>query len=497
MNSEAAMLGSDMERPSTQLDGDRPRSYSGSSAVLLGRPGPGSRLSTGFEANTAYGGGGGGRGDGTTPYTPTTPGTMSGFSGPIRYSGGSASPRAGFGRLKHAEASENFYRRPRQRRSTLEGMSPASHRHSSWGEWGKRDSGNTVHGDEIDIVDGPSVSGRGTPAPAYLGVAKDDPDSGEDLGQPRTDYAVREADFFYRVRGPALSSAPSRRLKTGPADPTSPVSSATGWLRGLFRNKTKEKGRGFEVVRSARAPPPGLMLPEEPDVFPEPYRDEPEGSNGKGRDIEANVDEVAGSGETARNNGRNTSPDPPSLPPIVSTDAIELPSRVSSKKDQPELQGFRIRPPTIPRKSSKRNSSVDIDGGPGAALKEPSRLRHSIDLGSASTDTPRPRHLQISNVGQPGRLPFASKSSSTRSDQISSTSAGSSINNTPDEEPVTPRPTHRIRRSGPEWFVSAKRMERPSSLGYVQQHRASDHIHNASSSGPPYSESTAEIVKHP
>ncbi|EER29624.1 hypothetical protein D8B26_003806 [Coccidioides posadasii str. Silveira] len=493
INSEAAMLGSEMERPSTQLDGERPRSFSGSSAIFLGRSGAGSRMSTGFEVSSVYGVGQS-RGDGSMSYTPTTPGTVGAFSGPGRHPGGAASPRGGLVKLKHAETVDHFYRPPRQRRATLDGMSPTSRRHSSWGDWNKRDSSNTISGDEIQTVDGPSGSGRGTPAPAYLGVAKDDPDGDDDPAQPRTDYAVREADFYYRVRGPALSSAPTRKLKTGPADPTGPVSSATGWLRNLFRGKTKEKGRGFEVVRSARAPPPGLMLSEESDVFPEPYRDEPEPSKDAVRTTESPVDSAKGNTKNPTPNSGKAPAEPPSLPPITTTDNIELLSRVESTKQPTEVQGLRIRPPTIPRKSSKRHSSVDMTSGSEGARKTASTSRLSIDQESAEA---RPKHLQLSHAQQTSRLPFSSKSSSTRSDQISSNSAGSSINNALDEDPTTPRPAHRRMRSSPGRYGSTKWADRPSSLGYVQQHRASDHIHNTDSSSPPFSESTAEIVKDP
>ncbi|KAI1995250.1 hypothetical protein LOZ53_001480 [Ophidiomyces ophidiicola] len=490
INSEAAMLGSDMERPSTQLDGDRARSFSGSSAILLGRPGAGSRMSTGLESNSAYGVANS-RGDGSVPYTPTTPATAGAFPGAGRHSG-TGSPRTGLVKLKHAETADHFYRPPRQRRATLDGMSPSSQRHTSWGNWSKRDSNQTVGGDEIDVVDGPSVSGRGTPAPAYLGVSKDDPDGEEDPRQPRTDYAVREADFFYRVRGPALSKAPARKLKTGPADPTGPVSSATGWLRGLFRGKTKEQGRGFEVVRSARAPVPGVMLPEEPDVFPEPYRDDPEPAGSKARDAEADAGAGQGSeAETEHKNTTNVAPEAPSLPPIVATDAIELPSRVGTKREPPELQGLRIRPPTIPRRSSKRNSSTDIDRSTDNAAKDTGP--HPDSSAESEVETPKAKTKLLQD---PGRLPFASKSSSTPSDQISSTSTASSIHHPLDDNPATPRPAHRSRRSGPERYLS-KRADRPSSLGYVQQHRASDHIYNANSANSPFSESTAEIVREP
>ncbi|KAI8251642.1 hypothetical protein K4K58_008670 [Colletotrichum sp. SAR11_239] len=73
---------------------------------------------------------------------------------------------------------------------------------------------------------------------------------------PRADYSTREVDFYYGVRGPALNSeGVGRKLGTGPADPTGPMSSAAGWFRNFFGGKTKEKGKGFEVVRSSRMPP--------------------------------------------------------------------------------------------------------------------------------------------------------------------------------------------------------------------------------------------------
>ncbi|KAI5300081.1 hypothetical protein KEM56_002747, partial [Ascosphaera pollenicola] len=74
-------------------------------------------------------------------------------------------------------------------------------------------------------------------------------------GRPAKDYAIREADFYYRVRGPALSAKPTRKLKTGSANPIETEEGGVmGWFSKLFgAGKTKEKGKGFEVVRSHRA----------------------------------------------------------------------------------------------------------------------------------------------------------------------------------------------------------------------------------------------------
>jgi hypothetical protein len=52
-------------------------------------------------------------------------------------------------------------------------------------------------------------------------------------------------------------------LKTGPPDPIGWVSPITGRFKGIFGGKTKEKGKGFEVVKSARAPSQGWITPSE------------------------------------------------------------------------------------------------------------------------------------------------------------------------------------------------------------------------------------------
>ncbi|PGH14537.1 hypothetical protein AJ80_05857 [Polytolypa hystricis UAMH7299] len=476
MNSEAAMLGNDHDRASTQLDGTRTRSFSGSSALLLSAPGE-SRVSAGYEIGSTYGPAH--SRSGSAPYTPTTPGAISAFSmGPSQQSG-SASPRAGVVGIKQAEPVDLYYRPPRQRRGTLEGASPGSHGRSSWasGGWAKGRPASHAEGDDTDPIEGPSISGRGTPTPAYLAAPRDDPDGdGEDLRTSRTDYAVREVDFYYRVRGPALSSAPTRKLKTGPADPTSPMSSATGWFRGLFGGKTIEKGKGFEVVRSARAPPPGLLPPSGRDSFAEPYRDNPENAEnaattqalGEGPRDEAS-DDHGEEGQKKEAKSR-MSTEPPLLPPIESADAIELPSRVGSRREPLKPEGLRIRPPTIPRKSSKRNSTIEAtDHNPTSA----------------------PQHLETGAV-QLARLPFGSKASSTRSDLISTESADSSMNNvTDDETPRARRGSHRRNTSG---RTSEDRHGRPSGLGYVQQYRTSDNIHKADSDDEPLSGSTAEFI---
>lgn len=350
--SQAAILGTDLERTSTQLDGSRPRSLSGSSALLLGRGGRPESL--GLEGGSSYGAAH--SRSGSTQYTPTTPGGISAFShgGTGYHSGGSGSPRAGVIGFKHGPM-DPYYRPPRQQRNTLDGPSGGRHRGLSI---------SNIEGEDSDQIEGPSMPGEDTPTPAYLRAPKEDPDGDvDDTERDRADYAVREVDFYYRVRGPALSKTPTRKLKTGPADPTGPVSSATGWFRGFFGGKTKDKAKGFEVVRSARAPPPGLIPAAERDEFPEHYEDEPDNPEGAPLAGPANRRESGSLYDPAGEDNqhrRTMSADPPTLPPIESSDAIELPSRTGSKNVSQKPTNLRIRPPTVPRRSSKRQSGVDM-----------------------------------------------------------------------------------------------------------------------------------------
>ncbi|PGH11172.1 hypothetical protein AJ79_05014 [Helicocarpus griseus UAMH5409] len=506
MNSEAAMLGPDRERASTQLDGERARSFSGSSALLLNRSAAaGSRMSAGFETNSVYGVGQS-RGSGSGPFTPTTPGVISHVMIPGQNSGGSGSPRSGLVALKHAENADPYYRPPRQRRATLDGMSPSSRRNNSWasGDWAKRKSGSNVDGEEGDTTnDGTPVGGSSTPIPAHLGAPRDESDAELDEPvRPRTDYAVREVDFYYRVRGPALSHSATRKLKTGPADPTGPVSSATGFFRGLFRGKTRDKGKGFEVVRSARAPPPGLMPhAESSEPFPEPYHDEPDAQKDGGL---AGAHHGRGGSHSHETSEEIPQHEPkikieqtaPSLPPIQASEAIELPRRTSTKSNLQGNNEFLILPPTIPRKSSKRHSSADwTDRKPEINF----HLRSSSEDIQGVNNSGQPQQSSSQTTIQQTRLPFGSKSSSTRSDSAP-TRSNSSAQHTTDEESNNNNTNNnkkqkRTRQSSAPYSPSERNQGRPSSMGFVQMHRASDHIHVSDTAS--FSGSTAEIVGDP
>ncbi|KAK3337322.1 hypothetical protein B0T19DRAFT_68456 [Cercophora scortea] len=187
---------------------------------------------------------------GASSFTPTTPGEASMFSFLPSPSSNSARHQ---GPLGIQQAADPYYRPPRQRRPTVDiSSSPTAKTGDSWasGDWfPKRSSqlaaGGVALGDSLEI-DGP-VSRSATPVPHAQ-------TSGSPF-DPRTDYSTREVDFYYGVRGQRLNSdAPGRKLGTGPADPTGPIASATGWLRSLLGGKSKEKGKGFEVVRSSRMP---------------------------------------------------------------------------------------------------------------------------------------------------------------------------------------------------------------------------------------------------
>ncbi|KUI53935.1 hypothetical protein VP1G_01339 [Cytospora mali] len=183
--------------------------------------------------------------EGASSLTPTTPGDASTYS---------FLPSPAVGQTRHSipptaltvdTPGDTFYRPPRRRRTTLENQSPHSKARASWatsGEWSQRRN-SQVGGPALDPAEIEAID-RSAASPPYAFPT-------------RTDYATREVDFYYGVqRGSRLNSdAPQRKLGTGPADPTGPVATATGWFKNMFNGKRKEKGKGFEVVRSSRMPP--------------------------------------------------------------------------------------------------------------------------------------------------------------------------------------------------------------------------------------------------
>lgn len=196
-------------------------------------------------------------GDSPASYLPGTPGEASTFSF-LASPNVARAPPAPVGHaptLAALEAADPYYRPPRRRRGTNE--------HSP-----QEPMGPTFGIDQPGQLQPPGQTGE--PGEGAAGISRGAtpvaPATG--LGLPgtsnaalnavpnRPDYSTREVDFYYGVRGPALNSdGLGRKLGTGPADPTGPIATATGWFRNILGGKGKDKSKGFEVVRSSRMPP--------------------------------------------------------------------------------------------------------------------------------------------------------------------------------------------------------------------------------------------------
>lgn len=485
LNSNSAMLAHDTDNK----DG-RARSLSASSAVLLNQQTPGShRASSGFEQ---FSQGGDVSAFGAASPGSATPGRTSpfpNFSGAAS-SVGQSSRRPTLG-SKTLDSADPYYRPPRPRRQTLESQ-VAMHRTRD--SWGSNDLVTKPYKDSLDqsaeYGEG-SSHGQGTMqhrnslTPAYLRTQRDDSDLNLP-GRNVTDYAVRESDFYYGVsRGPALSSLPTRRLKTGPADPMGPVSSATGWLRGLFGAKRKDKGKGFEVVRSQRAPDLMEPLDEDntsPPTLHEPYRDSPDiqtGSRSGGHEDEEGgfddsevvyVPQQTGSGA-------------PVLAPIETSGGIELPSRfgsrASSKRYIPPTMDLTQPVPNLPRKSSKRTPSADAAFLTSVQHLAPMQEVQTNEAGDHHN--PSPRHRENYNLAPETRnslsvqMPFQSAEPSPSPERLPGAggSEASSIYPLPDEPAGS---SNEQRSSNRAETVSTQGDNRSVSTGYVHHHRASDSI---------------------
>jgi hypothetical protein len=362
------------------------RAMSASSTMMLNDSTPNNRASVGFENFSQTGEGS--MVSGTSPGASTPAGSQSPFS--FLPAANTAQGKKG---SRVLEPSDPYYRPPRQRRPTNELMQEG-------GAQQRRSSQPLQPAIYSDLTEAPSVLGseRGSVGAAYFrALHNDSGDLGDlrDLGNSRlrnTDYSTRESDFYYGVRGQALSSGPTRRLKTGPADPMSPVASATGWFKSMFGAKTKDKKKGFEVVRST----PLHLLKEHDEeaaaATQQPYTDKPE------EEIEEKQDEIttAPAAETSsraveaeeerredqyatasaprpsqdtyipQSESELLSPmrhastkdgGPPRLSPIPAAGSIHMSSRASS-----HVTTASQRPPMppIPRISSKRNSKGEI-----------------------------------------------------------------------------------------------------------------------------------------
>ncbi|KAK0392299.1 hypothetical protein NLU13_1795 [Sarocladium strictum] len=311
------------------------------------------------------------------------------------------------------EASDPYYRPPRRRRETQTDSIDTELRRGSLNADVQRLSQNL--GPTLDPADAAGeISRNPTPAPGAQGS-----NAAFNFPANRPDYATREVDFYYGVRGPALNSeGPGRKLGTGPADPTGPVATATGWFRTMFGGKSKEKGKGFEVVRSARMPPAMVARnggfgdetpPEGIPVAMGVLRNGP---------IDSDDDEPA------------TKPSPRHREGDLLTDSGE--PGVAPDADEPESpieerlpRGFgserrrNIPPhldlPEIPRKSSKRHSGIIDPLTPSLPPVE--------TIGRLSVDFGEPASISSASSlrgDQTSRLPFERTGSQQRLSMASS-----------------------------------------------------------------------------
>jgi hypothetical protein len=351
-----------------------PHSRTNSSAILLGSPAtehtgiivqPPDRSPSGHghsnSGSTAAGG--------FTPPTPT---------------------RAGYGYLPPVNAAvEPFYRPPRTRRVEGDQYSPARQSRGSWTSdlWGKPNrssQGSLPPHIPVPQSGDPQLdpewdAERGTPTGATGGAGHRYTDSAVTVGSGRgnTDYAVREVDFYYGVRGPALSTQPQRRLGTGPADPTGPVITAKSWIKQKLGLARGEKEKGFSVVRSSR----------NPDAILDAQRDVAEERAGGSGIADAEIGVAMTSPDE-----HQPIPQSPATESEYSDNEEELSSRMLEKRPAPSDPQIELKP-QVPRKSSKRRSR-DL-------------IHHQL------YDPPIPR------MGSAGRLPFEEVESDEKRDEHS------------------------------------------------------------------------------
>ena len=505
VGSDAAILTQDGDQKSLQWNGTRSRSISASSGILLNKHGTDNRQSMGLDSVSAGG-------PGETPIS----GGASAFSF-IPSSSQAAGQHSGGGIVNIRETADPYYRPPRMRRTTMEAGLPDKQPNGSWNDPDVVHGSGSRQSPDIEAIamsrEGPIISRRGTPTPAHFGGTRERADSdADDPRRSKTDYATREVDFYYGVRGPALSNQPTRRLKTGPADPTGPVSSASGWIKSLFGGKTKDKGKGFEVVRSSRALPlenrtaSGIIVPagdlpytdESRTLQPERNRDlalsdegdaigagtrhlpDEEAPSPLESEVEHNDDISISDDDWPAQRDSQISPLPPSLPVIESAGGIELPSRVGSKtSSRHNRENFRKyrRAPSVPRKSSKRDSRTDLDqyqNPLSTAVQATSSTPHRT--AQVNEKQEHPSNKQIQPINNTTNAAFhRSQPSAGASSFVSSMYASQVLDGESDHH-------GHARHSSSVLGANNPQLERPTSLGYVQQHRASDHIHTSHSS---------------
>ena len=542
MASDATFLGQDGDQSTSRLNENRSRSVSGSSAILLNRhPTYDHRTSMGIESVSGTGAGNNNPENGSAPYTPTISGAsaFSYLAGASQAAGKGASPHPGIVNLRNGESTDPWYRPPRARRPTNDVLPARTRSRGSWvsANWANKRWSRYSHEQDgspkpmENSNEATSLSGRATPLLPPFGMARDRSDSNfEDPRQSRTDYAVREVDFYYGVRGRALSKQPTRRLKTGPADPTGPVSSASGWFKGLFGGKIKDKGKGFEVVRSSRAPPQGLQTHSgEFSADGEgPYFDEPIPKRTRDLELSDDGDAIGGgtrhlpdeaepslAGTENREDSFSSlderhsstrrksqvSQFPPSLPTIETGNGIELPSRVGSKassrpthNDTQRREGSssslrQYSQQDIPNEFIAESDGLrlsTIPGSPASSHKRLSRSDTRIDIfhGSVRPDSdiiqqasPKTQMSTLENMQLSNRRasPFDPLASTTSVQA----EAGNRVN---------------YSLSGLGGLALPYRQGNTANIGYVQKRRASDNIFTVNPDETLFDDSSAQLV---
>lgn len=504
MHSDAAMLTDDADAKSA-LGMNRTRSISASSVILLNRRPLSNPPSGEFDPTLIC------------DVEPETPGEQGPFSFlPSPGNTMTAATKRPNLVVRTTDSTDPYYRRPR--RATGELMTPGAKSRGSWvgGDWTVRNYEDSPEHDQRDSLGRPLSASPVQLVPGPVPLRRDDLElNAADPRRPNVDYAVREVDFYYGVRGPALSNQPTRKLKTGPADPVGPVSSATGWFKGMLGRKNKESGKAFEVVRSSRVPP--RAVPEESaGPFRDSYHDNPppavDGTfpgqrtrsalepRDRSRDLEMNkgfAADYAGDAPSPINSDdedvlqKDTSTSPRRVSDVANTARPGSsgsyipgpgPSRAPMLFHRPS-RGSLVGPPepSLPRKSSKRHPSVEEKLG----TQRLSTVAGSPALGMSRSTTPQPR--------VPFTAPLSPVDSNRRSLGAESVNWQDVEHDEVAHAQVGTAMTSKVSKLAPPPPIG---QERPTSVGFVNQYRASDSIHPGRYDASSHAGSAAEVVDH-
>ncbi|TGZ80644.1 hypothetical protein EX30DRAFT_341299 [Ascodesmis nigricans] len=314
-----------------------------------------------------------------------------------------------------------YYRPPRTRRMTDGEQYPAPLvTRQSWASaaaTSRKTRNSTASIQAASPSDPTNESEFGDSPAAAVALRQTDPSMATLGSNPgNTDYAVRESDFYYGVRGPALNTQPVRRLGTGPADPTGPISTAKSWIKQKLGIAKGKEERGFSVVRSSRAPE--QMLAAQRELELENSREQGRGGNSDDDDEDGRIG-IAVTSQT---------PEPRMSHVAADTDSDSSDEEVGPESrmlDQTSNNGpaeaTLSRKPTVPRKSSKRKSKNVSSGSRG--LYDP-----PVDRSSGGS------RLQLP-------LPFADNPNKKKDErELSFSSTVSSILNNPPGLESTDRP---------------------------------------------------------